>query len=216
MRKFFAMDGKFWRVLTKVADIVWLNILTVLCCIPVITAGAALTALYSLTMKMVRDEEGYVTRSFFKAFGQNFLKSTVMWLIILAGTAVILADVFIIGNYAMEFFYYLLIPMCAITLVLLGLFLYVFQLQAYFENTIRGTMKNALKLAVAHLPYTLLFLILQALPIVVIILAIEGYTGLVMLLVGCSGIAYICSYAYRGIFEKYEEAPAQEEKAPEE
>lgn len=100
---------------------------------------------------------GISYKKFFKAFAANFRQATAMWAVILAGTLVILADVHIIGNYAPQFKIWLLVPMCFIVIVLLALFLYVFPLQAYFRNTIRGTMGNALKLSVAHLPYTVVF-----------------------------------------------------------
>ena len=212
MKKFFSMEGKFFNGMTKLANLLWLNILMVICCIPVITAGAAITAMYSVTLPMTRDEEGYITRSFFKAFKSNFLQATAMWLIILAGVVVLFLDVHILGNYLTQFIGVLLIPMCFLLLVLLELYLYAFPLQAYFKNTIKGTLGNALKLAVAHLPYTFVFVLLQIMPWIVI--AKVSNPGLLVAMGwGIAGIAYICSFAYRGIFQKYEgtqEEPEQE------
>ncbi|MCM1104493.1 MAG: YesL family protein [Clostridium sp.] len=208
MKNFFKMEGKFFNILSKIADLLWLNVLTIVCCIPVITAGASITAMYSVTIPMVKNEEGYLTRDFFKAFARNFFQATAMWAVILAGALVILADVHIIGNYAPQFQMWLLIPMCFIVIVLLALFLYAFPLQAYFKNTVRGTLGNALKLAIAHLPYTVVFLILQAMPWIVIYY-VTNIGFLVALGWGFAGIGYLCSFAYRGIFRKYE---AGEEK----
>lgn len=214
MKKFFNMEGKFFNGMTKLANLLWLNILVVICCIPVITAGAAITAMYSVTMPMTRDEEGYITRSFFKAFKSNFLQATAMWLIILAGAAVLLLDVHIVGNYLTQFMGVLLIPMCFLSLVLLALYLYAFPLQAYFANTIKGTLGNALRLAVVHLPYTLIFVLLQIMPWVVI--AKVSNPGLLIAMCwGIAGIAYICSFAYRGIFHKYEGTQEEPEKESE-
>lgn len=203
MKNYFKMEGKIVNGLTKLANLLWLNILTVVCCVPVITAGASLTAMYSITLAMVRDEEGYITRSFFKAFKNNFLQATAMWLIILAGVIILGLDVFIIGNYAPQFMNYLLIPMCFMSIVLIALYLYIFPLQAYFSNSVKGTLANALKLALAHLPYTVVFLLLQIMPWIVIIYV--SNQGLMFAMGwGTAGIAYLCSYAYRGIFGKYE------------
>lgn len=203
MKNFFKMEGKFFNILSRIADLLWLNVLTIVCCIPVITAGASITAMYSVTIPMVKNEEGYLTRDFFKAFARNFLQATAMWTVILAGALVILADIHIIGNYAPQFQTWLLIPMCFIVIVLLALFLYAFPLQAYFKNTVRGTLGNALKLAIAHLPYTVVFLILQAMPWIVIYY-VTNIGFLVALGWGFAGIGYLCSFAYRGIFRKYE------------
>ncbi|MCM1537472.1 MAG: YesL family protein [bacterium] len=203
MKNFFKMEGKFFNILSRIADLLWLNVLTIVCCIPVITAGASITAMYSVTIPMVKNEEGYLTRDFFKAFARNFFQATAMWAVILAGALVILADVHIIGNYAPQFQMWLLIPMCFIVIVLLALFLYAFPLQAYFKNTVRGTLGNALKLAIAHLPYTVVFLILQAMPWIVLYY-VTNIGFLVALGWGFAGIGYLCSFAYRGIFRKYE------------
>ena len=70
--KIFDLDSPLMNVLNKMADLMWLNILTLICCIPVITAGAALTSMHYVALKIVRNEESYITRSFFKSFKTNF------------------------------------------------------------------------------------------------------------------------------------------------
>ena len=61
MGRFFNMDSPVMNFLGRVADLVWLNILYIICCLPIFTIGAATSALYYVTMKMVADEEGYIT-----------------------------------------------------------------------------------------------------------------------------------------------------------
>ena len=70
--KFFDLDSPLMQVLNKVADLLWLNILTLICCIPIVTAGASLTAMNYMALKIVRNEECYITKGFFKSFKQNF------------------------------------------------------------------------------------------------------------------------------------------------
>ncbi len=207
MKKFFGMEGKLFNALTKLANLLWLNILTVICCVPVVTAGAALTAMYSVTIPMTRNEESYITRSFFKAFKSNFLQATAMWLVVLAGVVVLLLDIHIVGNYLPQFAWVMLVPMCAIFLILVAIYLYAFALQAYFKNSIKGTLGNSLKLAVAHLPYSLIFILLQAMPWIIVIFMNDA-TIIFALGWGLAGIGYLCSFAYKGIFDKYA-APEQ-------
>ena len=76
MNRFFNMDNKFFVFMGRVADLLLLNFLCILCCIPVVTAGASITALYYVTLKMARDEESYIARSFFRSFKQNFKQAT--------------------------------------------------------------------------------------------------------------------------------------------
>ena len=80
MSKLFRMDSPLMRFLTKIADLMVLNILFCVTSIPLITIGASWTALYSVTLKMVRDEEGSVSRSYFRSFRQNFRQATLLWL----------------------------------------------------------------------------------------------------------------------------------------
>ena len=78
MGRFFNMDSPVMNFLGRVADLVWLNILYIICCLPIFTIGAATSALYYVTMKMVADEEGYITKSFFKSFKDNFKQATII------------------------------------------------------------------------------------------------------------------------------------------
>ena len=79
--KFFNLDSPVMQALGKMADLMWLNILTLICCIPVVTAGASLTAMHYMALKIVRNEECYITKGFFKSFKENFKQATLIWLL---------------------------------------------------------------------------------------------------------------------------------------
>ena len=76
MGRIFSLDSPLFSFLNKVADLILLNILTMICCLPIITIGASMTALHYVVLKMVRDEESYIVRSYFKSFRQNFKQAT--------------------------------------------------------------------------------------------------------------------------------------------
>ena len=78
MGRFFDIDGPFLGGLTKMADVFILNLLLILCSLPIFTFGAAYTALYYVTLKMVKDEECYIAKAFFKSFKQNFKQATII------------------------------------------------------------------------------------------------------------------------------------------
>ena len=84
MNGLFSINSPLWRFMDKALRLIWLNLLWFLCCLPIVTIGASTTALYSVTLKYARDEEGYLTRSFFQAFRQNFRQSTIIWLVMAA------------------------------------------------------------------------------------------------------------------------------------
>ena len=80
---FFSYESKFSQMMIKLSYSCWLNLLWLICSIPVFTLGAATTALYDVSLKIVRDEETSITRQFFRSFRRNFRQSTVLWLILL-------------------------------------------------------------------------------------------------------------------------------------
>ncbi|HKM03785.1 MAG TPA: YesL family protein [Lachnospiraceae bacterium] len=203
MGQLFDLDNPLMRGLGKIADLIWLNLLTVLCCIPIITAGASITSLYYVTMKMVKDEEGYITRSFFKAFKENFKKSTLIWIIFLIGFCVIAGDIWIMQNKDQKFDRYLKYPVGFLAIILIFILLYVFPLQARFENTIKNTIKNSLILSISHLHFTVGLIIIQIIPWVAFYF-LQNAAVLIVILLGFSGVAYLSSYAYVTIFSKLE------------
>ena len=78
----FDVDSPVMNVLNKIMNLMILNLCFVAGCIPVVTAGAAMTALYSVNLKMVRNEEAYIFSSYWRAFKENFRQSTVCWLLL--------------------------------------------------------------------------------------------------------------------------------------
>ena len=90
--KFLEIDSPFMRVLGRIADLMIINFLTILLCIPVITAGAAFTAMHYVLLKIVRDEEGYIVKQYFRSFKENFLQATILWIGMLAVSAALFVD----------------------------------------------------------------------------------------------------------------------------
>mgnify|MGYP002554189598 CR=1 FL=1 len=94
----FNYDNRFWRFMGKLWDALVLNILWVVCCIPLVTVGAATTAVYYVALKLARDEEGYVISSFFKSFKENFRQATALWLV-LAAVVLMLVPMLLVARY---------------------------------------------------------------------------------------------------------------------
>ena len=151
------MDSPLVRFLTKIADLMVLNILFCVTSIPLITIGASWTALYSVTLKMVRDEEGSVSRSYFRSFRQNFRQATLLWLGVLVVLALLALDIRVLNGMAGGTAPGLLRVGVEI-LALLGIMVlqYLFPSLARFEASLADTLKNACMMALAHLPKTAL------------------------------------------------------------
>ena len=157
MSKLFRMDSPLMRFLTKIADLMVLNILFCVTSIPLITIGASWTALYSVTLKMVRDEEGSVSRSYFRSFRQNFRQATLLWLGVLVALALLVLDIRVLNGMA-EGTAPGLLRVGVEILALLGIMVlqYLFPSLARFEASLADTLKNACMMALAHLPKTAL------------------------------------------------------------
>lgn len=157
MSKLFRMDSPLMRFLTKIADLMVLNILFCVTSIPLITIGASWTALYSVTLKMVRDEEGSVSRSYFQSFRQNFRQATLLWLGVLVVLALLVLDIRVLNGMA-EGTAPGLLRVGVEILALLGIMVlqYLFPSLARFEASLADTLKNACMMALAHLPKTAL------------------------------------------------------------
>lgn len=202
MGRFLDMDSPVMRVLNRVGDLMIMNFLMIICCIPVITAGAAFTAMHYVLLKIVRGQEGYLIKGFFKSFKENFRQATLIWLLMLVVIAVYVGDSLIFNYSALTFPKPLVIAVVAVAVLLAMMAVYVFPLQARFENSVKNTLKNAMILAFANLPKTLLMLVCYILPLV--IGYFSTYALLFIFLFGISAPAYAAAWIYSGIFKKLE------------
>jgi uncharacterized membrane protein YesL len=206
----FSPEGKLARFLNRLGDLIILNILTIICCIPVVTAGAALTALYSCTLKMAKNEEGKVVSDYFRAFRQNFRQATILWLIFGGAMALILLDIYMLqyvsGSYVMAYKGVLLVLLVIIAMVLM----YVFPVLARFENTTVNTAKNAFLFCMIHIIKSVFLFLLILLPWAALFLSMRIVS--VDFLVGISGPAFLASLYYRKVFAGFEQTAEEGSK----
>ena len=170
MDRFFNMDNKFFTVMGRVADLIMLNVVFLICCLPIVTIGASLTALHYVTLKMARNEESYIIKSFFKSFKQNFKQATIINLIMLAGGAVLYLDLNIVSNMTGSMSQVMYILLIALGFLYLIIFLYIYPVLAKFYNSIKNTFRNALLMAIRHLPYTILMAVITIAPAAVFLI----------------------------------------------
>ncbi len=154
----FSYDSRFTQVLMKLVYSSYLNILWFICSIPIFTIGASTTALYYTCLKIVRNEEGNVTKTFFKSFKENFRQATVIWLILFAIGSFLTFDFYVLYNLRlntampMAAFWTILLAILigAIIIYLIVLFM-IFPLQASVINTTPNMFKNAFLIGTHYL-----------------------------------------------------------------
>lgn len=199
MKWLFNPDNPVMRALSTLADLMILNLLTILCCLPVVTMGAALTALNAAVIKIVQGEDSSPSKDFFRAFRSNFKKGALLGLIFLVFFAVAFAD-FLAAQSVVP----ILRPVIAAT-ALLALLLgqYAFALLARYENTLKNTLKNAFLLAVGYFPRTLGMALFN---VALWLLATQLFSYLVpmLFLFGLSLPCYATILLMQGIFKNLE------------
>ena len=191
------------QILNKVADLMILNILTVFCCIPIITAGASMTAMHYVALKMARNEECYIARDFFKSFKLNFRQGTAIWLIELFIILILTGDFLIMSRTEMSFGNVIKVILTVIAFLALFTFMFVFPVLAKFENTVMRTIKNAFFIWVLQFPKTIAMMVLAVLPLV-LFLFFPQITPIVFLF-GMTVPAWLSAKMYSGYFRKLED-----------
>ena len=169
--KLFSVDGKFLSGFNKVTDLVTLNLLWLLCCIPIVTIGASTSALYQVSIQIVEDRDSYIARSFFQAFRENFKQATIVWLCTLIVGAILISDMFIVSHFfassGISFILGLLFVIC---LLLFAGSLYFFPVIAYFRNSTKKIFTNSFRLAFGRLGTTLQLFLIGLIPMIVLAL----------------------------------------------
>ena len=214
MGKLFDMDSPLMRTLGRAADLMAVNILALICCIPIITAGASLTAMYTVELRWARGEEGYIIRPFFKAFKENFKQATAEWLVALAAVLVVVMDYMFFQENPDIFPEAFELLVMVIGVVFVMVYLWVIPLQCRFENTVGGTFRNAVIMAVGKAPRTVGML--AAWTIAVLLLYLSLTTGLMVIfpivfLFFFSGPGYICCKLARTPFKAFEPEESEED-----
>ena len=212
--KIFDLDSPLINVLNKMVDLIWLNILTLICCIPISTAGAAFTSMHYVALKIVRNEESYITRSFFKSFKTNFRQATLIWLMILLIAAVLGGDYYIITKSGIQFSSVLVVLIMAAAVLVICTTLYVFPVLAKFDNTIMGTIRNAFIMSILQLPKTVVMFVMAFFPLIIYLVSLRLIP--IIFLFGFSLPAYASAMLYNKFFQKLEDQlVSEQEPAPE-
>ena len=201
MSTLFNLDSPIMRALSRMTDLLVLNLVTLVCCIPIVTIGASFTACHYVTLKMARHEESYVIRSFFKSFRQNFKQATVLWILLLLVVAILAGDIYILNNIEFEYSEPLKIAIMVVGVMVLFTATFLFPTQAKFDNKIRHTIKNAFVISVLQFPKTITMILLNVVPFLILFVI---QIAPLSFMFGFSVPALLAAYMYSPFFEKLE------------
>lgn len=204
--RFFVIDSPVMRFLARIGDLIILNLIFVISCIPVITIGTAVSALYGVAMRLVRGEEPSVVREYIRAYKMNFKESTAAFMIMAAAGVLLFVDFRLIGVLKGSMYLLLKLVLGAALGIWLLIFQYVFAYIGRFKNKTLTSLKNALFLSVAHLPSTIMLLgISIGLFVVTFFTSRTFVIGTILwTFFGFAFLAYVQSFLLCRIFAKYE------------
>lgn len=202
----FNSDGWFSRFFGTLGDIIIVNILFILCSIPIVTMGASMSAMYFTLLKKQRTgENGGVVKLFFKGFKDNFKQSTISWLLFLLISFIFTLDFNLFGKGGPQenkLMYY-----TSVVLMMLTCFIaiYLFPVISAFKNTLKNLLLQSIYLAAKNFIFTIVIMVLYTLPAYVLLSSTQVFmVGIFVFIVcGFGLIAYVSSFMFLKAFTPY-------------
>jgi len=198
---FFNPKSKATRFLTGLCNLIIVNILFILTCIPIFTIGASLTALYRITIAILAGDNPAIFRDYFKAFRDNFLKATLLELLYALATAFFGFEVVMVNTMMSPDLSWVQYIPYFFLLMILAHTLYSFPLIAWFEESFKQILKNALLLAITNLPVTIMYVVITG-GLAYALWQFPSLTMSLLIFMGISVIAMFYSIFLKRIFEK--------------
>lgn len=181
----------------KLVDTFLLTLLWILFSLPIITMGAASTALSAVTLRMAAGEDLLVMRTFVKTFKQEFTSSLKVWLILLLVGVVLVGNYWFLMQLQGQLVTAFLGLMLVFTLIYFFVLVYVFPLIAKFNNTTGKYLLSALMMSIKHLPATIVIVLIFA----VVCIGVSYFMPLLMISVGL--FTMLSAYVLKAVLRKY-------------
>lgn len=221
MKSIFSFDGPLFAFVERIGNLMILNFLFLVCSLPIVTIGPAMTAMHYVTLKMARDEEEMILKPFLHSFKQNLKQGIVVGLITFAAGAFLAYDLYIIYQLMMTGGFLDKVIFVVILLAFIVYWMitvYIYPMLARYDNSTKQMFRTAALLAVRHLPATVCMGIISLAP--VILLMYTPTTFLVALLfymvLGFATVAFLQDKLMVRIFAQYPSDDKQNDTASEE
>lgn len=165
---FFSVDSPLYKFMSRLTDMFKLNMMWLLCSIPIVTMGAATTAAYTITLKMIDDEEGYIAEPFWREFKANLKKGSIIGIILEVALYAVYLDFQLFHAASKYNTMFLIVGVVAAFLLFMHM-IYAFPLLARYENTIINTLRNSYSIAAKFLGRTAFLAVLLLLELGIIL-----------------------------------------------
>lgn len=199
MKEVFNPEGKFVQYGGKIADLMWLNVLVMLCSLPIITGGAAVTAMHYVILKIYRNEEGKIMADFFKSFRGNFKQSAIVSVIFAAVIFLLYNNTVIAFASNMGMLPYALL---VVLIVLVCVWNWSLIFLARYRNSVAGIIKIAVCAVFAHPIRSLIMAVMFVLPVAMLLVDIGNL--IIVLMAGFTLPGFMQATLYNGVLKKLE------------
>ena len=204
MRNFLDHNSKLFSLLNKLTLLMELNILVLLCCLPVVTAGAALSSMHNVLLKIYRDEEKRVVPDFFQAMKSNLKNGTILWLLFLGYMGVLLGCYVMVASWASDEGTYLVFGLLLAAIAGIVYWNWARILQSRYDYTIGQCLKNALLAWIKYPGAVFVFLVSAIIPI---LLCCSFWSLPLVLMVGITLPQMMSTFLYNRVFDEMEGIP---------
>ena len=157
------LDSRFYRWLETFSNLLFLNLLWLLACLPIVTIFPATAAMFGVVRDWVMGKDVSLLRTFWARFKENFKQSLVIGLVWTVIGAVLLVDLFLIVGIPGVTKIVLGSVLSLVGLLYVFTSLYLFPVMVHYDAGWRVVLKNSLLLSVGQLSTTLLCLLVVAL-----------------------------------------------------
>lgn len=203
--KFFSVESPIYKFMQSLWDILKLNFMWIIFCIPIVTIGGSTIAAFSVLLRMSEDQEGNVIKDFWKAFKENWKQGILIGLLPPICFEAVFLD-FQLYNAVENGVLGILIVGCFSAYIFIFCLIYVFPLLARYDNTVINSIKNSFRIGMKFFGRTFLLLVIIAVEVLIIFW--NPTTKFVGALIGPACIMYTISGVAMHIFRKIEEDPA--------
>lgn len=206
--KFFSMDNPVFNFISRIGDMMMLSLMWFLTSLPIITIGASTTALFDGCIRIIRSRDSSIVNRYFKAFKSNFKQSTIIFLIMAVIGGVLAADLYFWAHSEAPMAAFMNYFSIGLTVIFAATLLFVFPVQAVFDNPVKVTLRNAFLMALKHW-YITIGLLAGAASLGYICYLIPA-AAYIFFIIGTGVFGMIYSLQFVNIFKQYSEVIAED------
>ena len=215
MKGFFSLENPLIQMLTRACDLMIINFLFLISCIPIVTIGAAICGMCKVCQAIVMDDGRGIFKLYVDGFKSNFKQATKVWLVTLLVIASLICYWILATNYCTGVLAYIIYAvMFLLGAVSLAVLSYLFPLIVRYENSLKEHLRNAGVLAITRLFLTAILLVLNIVPFVLPLLSLAAFvkTMIVWFVIGFGFLCYMCNLSIKPVFKQLEYRPDEDEE----